>query len=122
SVGHRISLILSRTGSTTYDISMRAPDGSTTLSAICCSQTWIEPVSLLLTGTYSVVLDPGTSGSGTVTITAYDVPPDATQAITPTNAGTTAALSTTVPGQNKIGRASCRESVRGTLALERGTG
>src|SRR5207249_5951867 len=33
-------------------------------------------------------------------ITAYDVPPDATQAITPTNAGTTAALSTTVPGQN----------------------
>src|SRR5439155_1154224 len=99
-VGHRISLILSRTGSTTYDISMRAPDGSTTLSAICCSQTWIEPVSLLLTGTYSVVLDPGTSGSGTVTITAYDVPPDATQAITPTNAGTTAALSTTVPGQN----------------------
>src|SRR5438093_8389450 len=52
------------------------------------------------TGTYKIFLDPTGTLTGSLTITAYDVPPDATQAITPTNAGTTAALSTTVPGQN----------------------
>src|SRR5438093_559800 len=61
------------------------------------------------TGTYKIFLDPTGTLTGSLTITAYDVPPDATQSITPTNAGATATLSTTVPGQ-KIGSASCRES------------
>src|SRR2546429_3602881 len=51
-------------------------------------------------GTYKIFLDPTGTLTGSLTITAYDVPPDATQAITPTNAGATATDTTTVPGQN----------------------
>src|SRR3989454_441625 len=52
------------------------------------------------TGTYKIFLDPNGTLTGSMTITAYDVPSDATQAITPTNAGATATDTTTVPGQN----------------------
>src|SRR5207249_9836235 len=49
-------------------------------------------------GTYKIFLDPVGALTGTLTITAYDVPPDATQAIT--IGGASAMLSNTVPGQN----------------------
>src|SRR5206468_3421501 len=38
--------------------------------------------------------------AGSVTVTTYDVPPDPTTAVTPTQAGATATLTSTAPGQN----------------------
>jgi RHS repeat-associated protein len=99
-VGHRITATLARTGGTGYDLTILGPDRNPVYPTTCCSQSLVDAITLPLTGTYQFVLDPFASAAGTVTITAYDVPPDPTQPITPTNAGTTATLSTTVPGQN----------------------
>src|SRR5438477_9249055 len=74
------------------------PDGSRLWGDNCCGNTWVETGNLPQAGTYKIFLDPVGALTGTLTITAYDVPPDATQAIT--IGGASAMLSNTVPGQN----------------------
>jgi YD repeat-containing protein len=60
--------------------------------------TLLEPPLLPHTGTYSILLDPVSSGTGTTTFTLYDVPPDLSGPI-PTD-GTQLVVTTSVPGQN----------------------
>ena len=59
----------------------------------------IEPLTLSLTGTYTVLVDPSGTGTGTVTLTAYDVV-DTTGTITA--GGSAVNVTTTTPGQNGL--------------------
>ncbi len=61
--------------------------------------TLIEPQSIAQSGTYSVLVDPTGTGTGTTSVTPYAVPADVTGSIT---AGDDdgVAVTTTTPGQN----------------------
>src|SRR5262249_52694204 len=62
------------------------------------NQSFVEPFTLPVTGTYTILLDPNTTTTGSVPITIYDVPPDITGSISIGGSMQTAA--NTVPGQN----------------------
>jgi RHS repeat-associated protein len=59
---------------------------------------FMDRVTLPGSGTYSLLVDPAGSGTGSVTVTVFDVPPDPTGPITAGGASVT--VTTTVPGQN----------------------
>jgi hypothetical protein len=60
--------------------------------------TFIEPITLPATGTYTLKFDPTGAYTGGFSLNLYDVPADATGAATVN--GSTSAATTTVPGQN----------------------
>ncbi len=60
----------------------------------------METVTLPVTGTYSILINPVETAVGSETLLLYDVPADAMASITPGGAPVT--LTTTVPGQNGI--------------------
>jgi hypothetical protein len=60
--------------------------------------TFIEPVTLPSTGTYTLKFDPSGSSTGGFSVNLYDVPADATG--TATINGTSTTATTNVPGQN----------------------
>ena len=74
------------------------PDG-TLLAATYLSGggTFLEPISLPVSGTYAIVVDPTSGSGGTVTVRLYDVPADTTATIA---AGGSATVTTAAPGQN----------------------
>jgi hypothetical protein len=80
------------------------------------SSGYIDVVTLPLTGTYTILVDPEEHAVGAVTLTLYDVPPDFTGTTTPGGAPVT--VTTTTPGQNASvtfsGVAGQRITVRGT--------
>lgn len=59
---------------------------------------FIDTKTLPATGTYSILVNPTLSWTGSVNLTLYDVPPDITGTITP--GGPTVTVATTVPGQD----------------------
>jgi RHS repeat-associated protein len=59
--------------------------------------SFIEPIRIPQTGTYTLVIDPYSSNSGNVTVVPYNVPADATGALT---VGTPSTVSIGTPGQN----------------------
>jgi YD repeat-containing protein len=78
------------------------PDGTTLGSSgsIGTGATFlIEPVAVPRTGTYTVMVDPNSTGTGTVTLTAYDVV-DITGTIVP--GGSSVSANLTTPGQRGI--------------------
>ena len=60
--------------------------------------SFVDAATLKQTGTYTVVADPQDVGTGSVSYTLYDVPPDPTA--TTSVAAAPVTLTTTVPGQN----------------------
>src|SRR5207253_529312 len=60
---------------------------------------FIDTISLTQAGTYQIVVDP-TSTGGSMTVQLFDVPPDASAAVTP--GGPPVTVATTVPGQNAV--------------------
>lgn len=60
----------------------------------------LEPPLMPVSGTYSVLVDPVGSGTGTTTLTLYNVPADLTGTIEPTSTGTTQTPTIGTPGQN----------------------
>jgi YD repeat-containing protein len=76
----------------------------------------LESSFLPATGPYQFTLDPVGSATGTYNLTLYDVPPDFSTIITPSQPGGQAIVTTTVPGQNGrvtwTGAANDRVSVR----------
>ncbi len=57
-----------------YTTTVKDPNNAT-MYAVCCDSSWIE-LSLLLAGTYTILIDPSVALMGTITLTAYDVPAD----------------------------------------------
>jgi large repetitive protein len=81
-------------------VSIVDPFGTTVVAptSIAAAGGFIDTKTLAANGPHTIVVDPQGAPTGAVTLTLYDVPPDATAAITPDGAATT--VTTTVPGQN----------------------
>ena len=102
--GQRVSLlsqVSSGLTATFYAVSLTEPDGATTLytDGLSSSATdFSDALTLPASGTYTILLNPRLTGTGTATFTVSIVPPDATGAVT--IGGGAVNLTTTTPGQN----------------------
>ena len=82
------------------------PDGSTFVSNVTFDGNGslgyydMGETTLPQTGTYSILWDPYANSTGSVTLTFYKVPADASYSVTPSKAGAALAVSTGTPGQN----------------------
>jgi YD repeat-containing protein len=90
------------------------------LGAACMEGTgFIDMKTLPATGTYSLLVDPASTATGSVTLTLYDVTADFSASITPGGSAVTATMST--PGQNATltfsGTSGQRVSVLGTNGM-----
>lgn len=87
------------------------------------NQSFLEPFTLPVTGTYTILMDPNTTTTGNVPLTIYDVPPDITDSISIGGSAVTA--TNTAPGQNVIlsftGTQGQVISLRGTAATVDGS-
>ncbi|QDY07874.1 hypothetical protein FJK98_12430 [Micromonospora sp. HM134] len=117
--GQRI--VVQGTGGTygTYNATaiVRKPDGSNLTSSTYCGATcFFDVTTLPVAGTYSILLNPDTMYTGTVSLRIYDVPADAAAGTTP--GGSAVTLTTTAPGQNAVlsfpGTAGQRIAVQGS--------
>lgn len=102
SAGQRVSLRVtgvSMTGNGWVNVYLKKPDGTNIVSnTFDSSGGFFDVRTLATTGTYSILVDPWSSNTGSATLTLYDVPADAAAAVT-VNGGA-ATVTTTVPGQN----------------------
>lgn len=97
----RINLTTQNSGFVCWDMKVLQPDGTTQFysTSYCGGGTFFTDVLVLpLSGTYTIKINPGGINTGTLTLTLFDVPPDATGTITP--GGSAVSLTTTAPGQN----------------------
>jgi YD repeat-containing protein len=95
--GRRVSM----TSNTPGLVSILNPDGSTLLSP-SNGAGFFEPITLPVTGTYTILLNPGGTTTGTVSASVWDVV-DFTAGITPSNPpGTPSHVTITTPGQNGL--------------------
>jgi hypothetical protein len=85
----------------TVRISVLTPSSANVVApfAVGSSGGFIEPQLLAVAGAYTVVVDPQAAGTGSVTLTLYDVPPDATATLA---VGGTTTLTVGTPGQNAL--------------------
>jgi len=73
-VGQRVSLNGSATLTGCWTLAILKPDGSTQASTFSCgSSIFIEPQTLAVAGTYTVLVDPNTSATGSATVSLYNV-------------------------------------------------
>ncbi len=85
---------------TAPDITIKKPDGSVLRAKDQTGQNeFYDVLTLPATGTYTILVDPRSNVTGTVTLTTiYDVPADVTEATT--IGGPAVSVTTTTPGQN----------------------
>jgi len=100
--GQRVSLQVTNSTFTgcvaAYDI-IKNPDGSTLAWVpVCNAPTYIDTMVLPLTGSYTILIDPEGSATGSQIFVLNNVPADFTGTITP--GGSAVTVTTTVPGQN----------------------
>jgi hypothetical protein len=103
--GRRISLTLSgvtigTSTTSSLKVSITKPDGTVLLAATSLGTNggFIDTKSLATTGTYTILVDPQLTATGSATLQLHDVPADTAGSITPGGAPVT--VTTTVPGQN----------------------
>lgn len=96
----KISGVAMTGGNGYVDVSIKKPDGTNLVSNsfINSSGGIIDTRVLPVTGTYTILVDPQGTNTGSVTLTLYDVPPDITGSIAP--GGSSVTVTTTTPGQN----------------------
>jgi hypothetical protein len=99
-------------------VSIVRPNGSTLVAPTVfgAGGTFVDATELPESGTYTAVLDWDGASTGVVTLTLYDVPPDATA--TATLGGPAVTVTTAVPGQN--GRVSFAASAGDGIRLVTG--
>jgi hypothetical protein len=105
SAGQRVSLALSGVTMGTSSccgakVSINGPDGSKLVAPTYFGTNggFVDAVTLPRTGTYTILVDPQGTTTGSATLTLHDVPADATAPIEPD--GPAASAQTSVPGQN----------------------
>jgi len=98
--GQRISLRMTGVTFVRAFVSIKNPDGSTLVAPtfVGTAGAFIDTKTLGQTGTYSMFINPDIQYTGTMTLTLYDVPADATGTLT--IGGGTVAVTITTPGQN----------------------
>lgn len=80
-------------------VAIKRPDGTNLASTTVDSGGgFIDAKTLPVTGTYTLLVDPTDTATGTVTLTLFDVPPDVVGPIVP--GGSVVTVTTTTPGQN----------------------
>jgi hypothetical protein len=95
--GQRVSLYIN--GGPLSTLTLRKPDGSTlTTGSVGIFASFVEPLVLPATGTYSIDVDPLGASTGNVTVTLYDVPADVSGTVT--IGGNSLSVGITTPGQN----------------------
>ncbi|MGE5690781.1 MAG: S8 family serine peptidase [Pseudomonadota bacterium] len=96
----RVSVKVSSVTMSGARVWLQAPDGSTLVQPLYVGTAGglLEPLTLPATGRYTVAVDPATDATGSVTLTVYLVPPDATASATV--GGASVRVTTTAPGQN----------------------
>jgi len=96
--GERVSIALSAVTMPVGSVSLLSPSGATLNSSYASSGGgFVDATTLPTTGTYTINVAP-LVGTGSITLTLCDVPPDATTATTP--GGGAASISIGTPGQN----------------------
>jgi hypothetical protein len=99
--GTRVSALLSASTITSSTVTISNPDGSTAASkTLSTGSAFIDSFMLQQSGSYVVRVHPLQAGGGSMAIQLFNVPPDATAAISP--GGPPVTLTTTVPGQNAV--------------------
>jgi hypothetical protein len=96
--GQRVSLKISGVTIPGTYVYLKNPDGATL--AYVYSGTggaFMDTQMLPVTGTYTILVDPSNTSTGSATLTLYDVPADASGAIT---AGTPVTVTAAAPGHN----------------------
>ena len=97
--GQRVSVAMSAVTIPVSQVSILKPDGTVLTSGYTgTAGGFVDARTLPLTGTYTLVVDPLGTGTGSMTLTLYDVPPDAAAPVTP--GGAAATISNSTPGQN----------------------
>jgi hypothetical protein len=99
-------------------VSILKPDGTAlgSQTLVGTNGGFVDTRSLPATGRYRILVDPQASATGSMTLTLYDVPPDATATIAP--GGPPVTVSTgPVPGQNALVRFSGNQNQRIALRL-----
>ena len=98
--GQRISLKVGPSTMSMGYVSITGPGGVQVVSRTLFSsfETFVDARALPATGTYTLTIDPYNDATGFAMVTVYDVPPDASAALTVGGAGQTITIST--PGQN----------------------
>ena len=97
--GQRVSLYISKSTIASMKISLLKPNGNTVFSVSATKTAkFVDTNTLPVTGTYKLVVDPNSTYTGKVTLTLYDVPPDASTSVT--MGGASGTVTTTVPGQD----------------------
>jgi hypothetical protein len=123
--GQRVSLKISdvaMTGGNGYvDVYIKKPDGTILASSsyVSTSGGFIDTQTLPVTGTYTILVDPQGTNTGSVTLTLYDVPADITGSITA--GGPAVTITTTTVGQNAILTFSGTAGQRVSLQLSNST-
>jgi hypothetical protein len=98
--GQRVSLKLSSVTIVLSFVSIINPDGTSLVSPTSVSTLgwFIDTKTLPATGTYTILVDPNSTNTGSMTLTLYNVPPDITGTVA--IGGPAVTVTTTVPGQN----------------------
>jgi hypothetical protein len=98
--GRRISLKMSGVTITQSYVSIKKPDGTVLVAPklVLTGGGFIDATTLPVSGTYTILVDPQSTYTGSMTLALYDVPPDVSGSITPS--GPPATITTTTPGQN----------------------
>jgi hypothetical protein len=96
--GQRLSFNLTSVTMPSVRMTVRTPAGGIVATiTVGTDGDFIEPKTLTATGTYSVTVDPQGASTGSVTITFYVVPADATGS---TSVGGSGSVTMGTPGQN----------------------
>jgi RHS repeat-associated protein len=100
SVGQRVSLRVDNVTTEAGAITITRPDGQqqTNGSWSFHSGTFIDATTLQLAGTYTIYVNPALQYTGSIQLTLFDVPPDASGTLV--IGGTSQSFTTTTPGQN----------------------
>jgi len=100
--GQRVSVQLTADTIRQAYVSILKPDGTSVGSStlFVSGGGFIDTRTLPVSGTYTLLVDPGSSSTGGTQVTIYSVPDDATADVTPGGAPVT--LTTTTPGQNAV--------------------
>ncbi|MDX6521223.1 MAG: hypothetical protein QOF08_1828, partial [Gaiellales bacterium] len=98
--GSRISLKMSGVTITQSYVSIKKPDGTALVAPklILTGGGFIDATALPVSGTYTILVDPQSTYTGSMTLSLYDVPPDVSGSITP--GGPVVTVTTSTPGQN----------------------
>jgi hypothetical protein len=97
-------------------VSIKKPDGTELVPSTCMEGSgFIDLTVLPSTGTYTIVIDPNSYATGSLTLTLYSVPADVSGTLTV--GGSSIGLTTSTPGQNAIATFSGTASQQVTVHL-----